>query len=89
MMKHFDADKQPVVIVAVLSGLRPRRGIPPVKFTSRTLKPNELNYSIAEKEILALLRVLNECHNMLAGRTIRVLTRHTTLGWLFRSKGLQ
>ncbi|OWY93207.1 LOW QUALITY PROTEIN: reverse transcriptase [Phytophthora megakarya] len=59
----------------------------PVKFTSRTLKPNELNYSIAEKEILALLRVLNECHNMLAGRTIRVLTRHTTLGWLFRSKG--
>ncbi|OWY94560.1 hypothetical protein PHMEG_00035676 [Phytophthora megakarya] len=53
------------------------------------LKPNELNYSITEKEILALLRVLNECHNMLVGKTIRVLTRHTTLGWLFRSKGLQ
>ncbi|OWZ07070.1 reverse transcriptase, partial [Phytophthora megakarya] len=61
----------------------------PVKFTSRMLKPNELNYSIAEKEILALLHVLNECHNMLAGRTICVLTRHTTLGWIFRSEGLQ
>ncbi|OWY95981.1 reverse transcriptase, partial [Phytophthora megakarya] len=57
----------------------------PAKFTSQTLKPNELNYSITEKEILAL----HECHNMLVGKTIRVLTRHTTLGWLFRSKGLQ
>ncbi|OWZ09933.1 reverse transcriptase [Phytophthora megakarya] len=61
----------------------------PIKFTSQTLKSNELNYNITEKEILALLRVLNECHNMLVGKTIRVLTRHTTLGWLFRSKGLQ
>ncbi|KAE8887293.1 hypothetical protein PF010_g15615 [Phytophthora fragariae] len=61
----------------------------PVKFTSRTLKANELNYDIVEKEILALLRVLNECYTMLAGRPDRVLTRHTTLAWLFRSKGLQ
>ncbi|OWZ23685.1 LOW QUALITY PROTEIN: reverse transcriptase [Phytophthora megakarya] len=50
----------------------------------RTLKPNELNYSIAEKEIVTLLRMLNECHNMLVGRTIRVLTRHTTL-WSSRT----
>ncbi|OWY95821.1 reverse transcriptase [Phytophthora megakarya] len=94
MLKHLG--KQPVVIVyasdwavsAVLG--QDHDGVYlPVKFTSRTLKPNELNYSIAEKEILALLRVLNECHNMLAGRTIRVLIRHTTLRWLFRSKGLQ
>ncbi|OWZ19065.1 reverse transcriptase [Phytophthora megakarya] len=60
-----------------------------VKFTSRTLKHNELNYNIIiEKEILARLHVLNECHNMMVGKTIRVLTRHTTLGWLFGSKGL-
>ncbi|GMF51627.1 unnamed protein product [Phytophthora fragariaefolia] len=60
-----------------------------VKFTSRTLKPNELNYNIVEKEILALLQALNECFMMLAGRTLCVLTRHMTLAWLFRSKGLQ
>ncbi|OWY90998.1 hypothetical protein PHMEG_00040602 [Phytophthora megakarya] len=88
MLKHF-----PVVIVytsdwAVSAVLTQEHdgGYMPVKFTSRTLKPNELNYNITEKEILALLRVLNECHNMLVGKTIRVLTRHTTLGWLFRSK---
>ncbi|OWZ12052.1 reverse transcriptase [Phytophthora megakarya] len=96
MLKHFDTDKQPVVIVYASDGAvsavlaQDQDGVYlPVKFTSRTLNPNKLNYSIAEKEILALLRVLNEYHNMLTGRTIRVLTRHTTLGWLFRSKGLQ
>ncbi|OWZ12305.1 Eukaryotic/viral aspartic protease [Phytophthora megakarya] len=71
VLKHFDTDKQPVVIVyardwavsAVLS--QDHDGIYlPVNFTSRTLKPNELQYSIAEKEILALLRVLNECDNV-------------------------
>ncbi|OWZ20304.1 reverse transcriptase [Phytophthora megakarya] len=46
-----------------------------VKFTSRTLKLNELNYNITEKKILALLRVLNDDHTMLVGKTIRVLTR--------------
>ncbi|OWZ18046.1 LOW QUALITY PROTEIN: reverse transcriptase [Phytophthora megakarya] len=88
MLKHFAADRQPVAVSAVL--IQEHGGVyMPVKFTSRTLKPNKLNYSITEKEILALLRVLNECHNILVGKTIRVLTRHTTLGWLFRSKGLQ
>ncbi|OWZ22345.1 LOW QUALITY PROTEIN: reverse transcriptase [Phytophthora megakarya] len=65
MLKHFDTDKQPVVIVfasdwAVTAVLTQDEGFPPVKFTSWMLKPNELNYSIAEKEILALLPVLNE-----------------------------
>lgn len=60
----------------------------PVKFSSRTLKPNELNYDMVEKEILALLRNLSDCFTMLAGRKIRVLSRYSTLAWLFRSKGL-
>lgn len=61
----------------------------PVRFSSRTLKPNELNYHAVEKEILALLQILNECFNMVAGRRVRVLSRYTTMAWLFRSKGLQ
>ncbi|OWZ22109.1 reverse transcriptase [Phytophthora megakarya] len=96
MLKHFDAEKQPVLILyasdwaisAVLA--QEHDGVyMPVKFTSQTLKPNELNYNITEKEILALLRGLNDGHTMLVGKTIRVLTRHTTLGWLFRAKCLQ
>ncbi|OWZ10981.1 reverse transcriptase [Phytophthora megakarya] len=58
-------------------------------FTSRTLKSNELNYGIAEKEVLALLRILDLNYNALVGRPIHVLTRHSTLAWLFRSTALQ
>ncbi|GMF46601.1 unnamed protein product [Phytophthora fragariaefolia] len=96
MLKHFDAEQEPVVIVyandwtiaAVLAQIHDDVCMP-VKFTSRTLKPNELNYNIVEKKVLALLRVLNECLTMPSGRTVRVLTRPTALAWLFRSKGLQ
>ncbi|OWY93901.1 reverse transcriptase, partial [Phytophthora megakarya] len=41
----------------------------PVMFASRTLKSNELNYGIAEKEVLALLRILDLNYNALVGRT--------------------
>ncbi|OWY96774.1 reverse transcriptase, partial [Phytophthora megakarya] len=60
-----------------------------VMFASRTLKSNELNYGIAEKEVLALLRILDLNYNALAGRPTHVLTRHSTLMWLFRSTALQ
>ncbi|KAL4128411.1 hypothetical protein PRIC2_007399 [Phytophthora ramorum] len=61
----------------------------PVTFASRTLKSNELNYNVVEKEVLALLRILDLNYNLLVGREIRILTRHSTLAWLFRSPGLQ
>ncbi|KAE9333740.1 hypothetical protein PR003_g13870 [Phytophthora rubi] len=61
----------------------------PVMFASRTLKSNELNYGIVEKEVVALLRVLDLGHNLLVGREIKVLARYSTLAWLFRSSGLQ
>ncbi|KAE9231796.1 hypothetical protein PF004_g10108 [Phytophthora fragariae] len=50
---------------------------------------NELNYGIVEKEVLALLRMLDLGYSMLAGRPIQVLARHSTLAWLFRATGLQ
>ncbi|OWZ11936.1 hypothetical protein PHMEG_00014969 [Phytophthora megakarya] len=55
----------------------------------RTLKTNELNYNVTEKEVLALLRILDLYYNLLVGREIRVLTRYSTLAWLFKSAGLQ
>ncbi|ETO99654.1 hypothetical protein F441_22931 [Phytophthora nicotianae CJ01A1] len=42
-----------------------------------------------EKEILALLRILDVCYSTLVTRPIKVLTRHSTLAWLMRSAGLQ
>ncbi|GMF54405.1 unnamed protein product [Phytophthora fragariaefolia] len=96
MRKHFNPQREPIAIdyasdwniAAVLAQVHDGVCMP-VKFTSRTLKPNELNYSMVEKEILAMLRALSDGFTMLAGRRVRVLTRHRTLAWLFWSKGLQ
>uniref|UniRef100_A0AAV1USA0 Reverse transcriptase/retrotransposon-derived protein RNase H-like domain-containing protein n=1 Tax=Peronospora matthiolae TaxID=2874970 RepID=A0AAV1USA0_9STRA len=75
MLKHFDPDRSPVIVVyaskwAVSAALiQEYDGVyHPVTFTSRTLKPNELNYGTVEKEVLALLRVLDVCYTTLASR---------------------
>ena len=95
MLKHFDPDRPPVIVVyaskwAVSAALiQEYDGVyHPVTFTSRTLKPSELNYGTVEKEVLALLRVLDVCYTTLASREITVLTRHSTLAWLMQSRGL-
>ncbi|OWZ09258.1 reverse transcriptase [Phytophthora megakarya] len=59
-----------------------------VTFTNRTLKANELNYGIVDKEILALLRILDVCYSQLVTRSIKVLSRFSTLAWLLKSNGL-
>jgi len=96
ILRHFDPEKQPVLIVyasawAVSTSLvQDHDGTyMPVMFASRTLKQNELNYGIVEKEVLALLRMLDLGYSMLVGRSIKVLARHSTLAWLFRAAGLQ
>ena len=94
-LRHFDPDRPPVIVVyackwAVSATLMQEYdGVYwPVTFTSRTLKANELNYGTVEKEILALLRILDVCHTMLVSRELTVLTRYSTLAWLMRSRGL-
>ncbi|POM65108.1 LOW QUALITY PROTEIN: Reverse transcriptase, partial [Phytophthora palmivora] len=96
IVQHFDVDRQPVVVVyaskwAISAALMQEHdGVyKPVTFTSRTLKPNEINYGMVDKEVLALLRILDICYTQLATRSIKVLTRHSTLVWLLHSSGLQ
>ncbi|OWZ08871.1 reverse transcriptase [Phytophthora megakarya] len=96
ILRHFDEARTPVVIVyasdwAISASLTQELdGIyHPVAFTSRTLKTNELSYNVTEKEVLALLRILDLYYNLLVGREIRVLTGHSTLAWLFKSTGLE
>ena len=95
ILKHFNPDRPPVIVVyaskwAVSAALlQEHEGVYwPVTFTSRTLKPNEINYGMVEKEVLALLRVLDLCYTMLVSREIKVLTRYSTLAWLVKSSGL-
>ena len=96
ILRHFDPAKEAVIIVyasewAISAALvQNHEGtLMPVTFTSRTLKANKLNYSTVEKEVLALLRILESCFTMLVTRPLKVLTRHSTLAWLVRSSGLQ
>ncbi|OWZ09483.1 reverse transcriptase [Phytophthora megakarya] len=96
ILRHFDETRTPVVIVyasdwALSASLTQEHdGIyHPVAFASRTLKANELNCNVTKKEVLASLRILDLYYNLLVGCEIRVLTRHSTLAWLFRSTGLQ
>ncbi|OWZ08237.1 reverse transcriptase [Phytophthora megakarya] len=73
--------------------LKTKLAMTPILATStkreRRLKTNELNYNVTEKEVLVLQRILDLYYNLLVGREIRVLTRHSTLAWLFKSTGLQ
>ncbi|POM75143.1 Reverse transcriptase [Phytophthora palmivora] len=87
ILRHFDMDREAVVIVyasdwAILAALVQEYDqiYNPITFVSRTP---------VEKEVLALLRILDPGYNMLVGHRIRVLTRYSTLAWLFRSTGLQ
>ncbi|KAE9012344.1 hypothetical protein PF005_g25134 [Phytophthora fragariae] len=96
ILRHFQPELQPVVVVnandwAISAALMQEHDtvFHAVMFASRTLKSNELNYGIVEKEVLALLRVLDLGHNLLVRREIKVLARYSTLAWLFRSSGLQ
>ena len=47
----------------------------PVTFTSRSLKPNAINYVIIDEEVLDLLRILAICYSMLASRESKFFTR--------------
>ena len=86
ILKHFGPDQLPVIVVyaskwAVSASLLHKYdGLYwPVTLTIRTLKPNEINYGMVEKEVLALLQILDVCYTMLVSREIRVLTVYSTL----------
>ncbi|OWZ14289.1 LOW QUALITY PROTEIN: reverse transcriptase [Phytophthora megakarya] len=58
ILKHLDPGRAPVISAALMQERRNKDGVYwPVIFTSRTLKANELNYGIVDKEVLALLRI--------------------------------
>ncbi|OWY98749.1 reverse transcriptase, partial [Phytophthora megakarya] len=75
ILRHFDPDRKATVVVyasdwAISGALMQEYDqiYYPVTFAtfgSRTLKSNELNYGIAEKEVLALLRILDLNYNTL------------------------
>ncbi len=59
----------------------------PVRFVSRVFKATEIRYHDAEKEVLALLKVLEVGRNFLVGSgPIQVYIKYSIMKWLFTSK---
>ncbi|OWZ13761.1 reverse transcriptase [Phytophthora megakarya] len=84
ILRHFDPDRRATVVVygsdwAISGSLMQEydKIYHPVMFATRTLKTNELNYGIAGKEVLVLLRILDLNYNALVARLIHGLTRHS------------
>ncbi|GMF52143.1 unnamed protein product [Phytophthora fragariaefolia] len=95
ILRHFDSAKDVHIMLfanewALSSTMMQMHDhkLHPVRFCGRVLKEKDENYHPAEKEVLALLQLLKVCYTQLAGRTLHVYTRFSTLEWVFRSKSL-
>ncbi|OWZ01979.1 hypothetical protein PHMEG_00026541 [Phytophthora megakarya] len=95
ILRHFDNTKEVHIMLfanewalsTTLLQLHEAK-LHPVRFCGRVLKDAEMNYHPAEKEVLALLLLLKTCYTQLAGRTLHVYTRFSTLEWITKSKSL-
>ncbi|OWZ22384.1 hypothetical protein PHMEG_0002915 [Phytophthora megakarya] len=56
------------------------------EFTGHVLHNAELRYHIAEKEVIAVLRVLQVFKTLIQGCPLIVYTRHAVLKWIMKSK---
>ncbi|QQA74033.1 hypothetical protein JAV55_21420 (plasmid) [Bacillus licheniformis] len=95
ILRHFDRSKEVHVMLFAnewalsTTLMQEHEGkLHPVRFLGRVLKEAEMNYHPAEKEVLALLLLLKICYVQLAGKTLHVYTRFSTLEWVHKSKSL-
>ncbi|GMF48998.1 unnamed protein product [Phytophthora fragariaefolia] len=58
----------------------------PDRFTGRVLNDAELRYHVVEKEVIAVLRVLQAFRTLLEGCRLEVYTRYSVFRWILQSK---
>ncbi|OWZ05470.1 reverse transcriptase [Phytophthora megakarya] len=81
LLRHPDCTK-PDVLGQEHEGI-----IQPVRFTGRVLNESEHRYHIVEKEVLGILRVLEQFRPLIHGSEIPIViyTRYSVLKWLLKS----
>lgn len=98
VLQHFDPDKETwietdasdFVVAAVLSQKDTEGILRPVAFLSQKLTPQECNYEIYDKELLAIVRAFEDWEPELSGVNdpIKVLSDHKNLEYFMTSKRL-
>lgn len=78
----LQTDASKVGIGAVLSQIDDQCREHAIVYLSRKMLPNELNYSVPEKECLAVVYAINKLRYYLQGHQFTVVTDHQALKWL-------
>ncbi len=58
----------------------------PVAYLSKTFNKSQRNYTVTEKECLAIVLAIDEYRLLLYGRTFTIITDHSALKWLLQLK---
>src|SRR5258705_2302942 len=85
-----EADSSGYATGAVLSQMRGDNKWHPVAFISKGLSPTECNYNICDKEMLAIIRALEQWQHYLEGteHPVQVLTDHNNLEYFMTAQKL-
>jgi hypothetical protein len=98
ILAHWDPDKDTVVecdcsgyaLGAVLSQIDKKKRLRPVAYLSRKLKPEECNYPIHDKELLAVIESVKHWRGELRslGKPFKILTDHKNLRYFMTTQSL-
>ncbi|KAE9295409.1 hypothetical protein PR003_g24021 [Phytophthora rubi] len=93
LLRHPDRTKSFVIIphanqwaAGAVLGQEYEGVIHSVRFTGRVLNDAELRYHVAEKEVVAVMGVLDVFQTLVQNCLVKVFTRHSVLSWLLKSK---
>ena len=82
---HLSTDASKYALGAVLEQISDSGDLLPIAYLSRNLNKAEINYSVTEKEALAIVWAFSRFHTYLLGQPVIVHTDHLPLTTLFKT----